>query len=149
MEIFTKSAEDTQNFGREFASKLKSLPAGRQGGVVLALVGGLGSGKTTFVQGLAKGFGISDKVISPTFIIMRSYSNPEGKNLYHIDLYRLETGIQKELNNLGIEDFLGNSQNIIVIEWADRAKDLLPKDTIWIEFEGNADEERKIHIPNT
>lgn len=139
MEIFTDSAQKTQGFGEEFARTLK-------GGEVLGLVGGLGAGKTTFVQGLAQGLKINTKIISPTFILMRSYANPEGKNLFHIDLYRLEGEIEKELTHLGVEEFWEKRDNIVVIEWADKAFDLLPKNTIWINFEGNADEKRKITV---
>lgn len=138
MEIFTTSARETQNFGEEFANNLK-------GGEVLGLVGGLGAGKTTFVQGLAKGLKIKEKIISPTFILMRSYSN-SNKKLHHIDLYRLEGEIEKELRNLDVEDFWGKGDNITVIEWAEKAFDLMPENTIWIDFQGHADEERKITI---
>lgn len=140
MEIFTKSAEETKNFGREFANSLK-------GGEILALVGGLGSGKTTFVQGLAEGLGLEDRVISPTFLLMREHKIKNSKlqiseaccrtvtNFYHIDLYRLETDIENELLNIGVTDLLGKPENLVVIEWADKVREALPRDAIWITFE--------------
>ena len=83
--------------GREIGAKLK-------GGEVLALRGDLGAGKTTFIQGLAKGLGIRKTIVSPTFIIVRRYPVSDGRQFYHVDLYRLEEGIGKELENLGLTD---------------------------------------------
>lgn len=132
MEVITKSARETTEFGRKLGSSLK-------GGKILALVGSLGAGKTTFVQGLAEGLGIKAKIISPTFILMRHYGN-----LYHLDLYRLEDNVWREVVNLGAPDFWGRQENIFVIEWAEKIKDHLPKETIWINFEQTTEEERKI-----
>lgn len=148
MEITTKSAEETQNFGKKFASQLK-------GGEILALVGDLGSGKTTFVQGLAEGLGIKDKIISPTFLLMREYKIENLKwtlhemqkieNLYHVDLYRLEDDLEQELERLGIKDVWGKSENLVVIEWADKVRAAIPENATWIKFEQEG-EMRKITI---
>ncbi len=118
--IITKSSEETQNFAAEFAKTIKP-------GEIICLYGDLGAGKTTFVQGLAKGLGIKQRIISPTFTIIREYGN-----FYHIDLYRVEN--ITDIKNLGIEELFNNPENIIVIEWAERMKDLLPKKRIEIEF---------------
>src|SRR3990167_10169634 len=99
MEIFTENANETKKFGREFSAFLK-------GGETICLSGDLGSGKTTFVQGLAKRFGI-ERIISPTFILMRTYKIDDKyqkggiKYLYHLDLYRLEGNISEQLIDLG------------------------------------------------
>lgn len=108
---------------------------------MLALVGELGAGKTTFIQGLAKSLGITSKIISPTFILMRKYDD-----LYHIDLYRLEGNLEKEVENLGFFDVLKDKENVVVIEWAEKIKNLLPKSTMWINFEIVGENERKITI---
>jgi len=113
--------------------------------VVLALSGALGSGKTTFVQGLAEGLGLGSRIISPTFILMRSY-NAKSVNLYHVDLYRLEGDIANDFENLGIADFWEKPNNIVVIEWAEKAKDLLPEKAIWINFENIDGDKRKIKL---
>ncbi len=141
MEIITKSASQTQNFGKNFGASLK-------GGEVLALTGDLGSGKTTFIQGLAAGLGIKQRIISPTFIIMRNYlpRRKAGNNFYHVDLYRLEGNLGHELDNLGITDIWNKDNTIVAIEWAEKIRDLLPSSTIWINFEQIDDETRKITI---
>lgn len=136
MEIPTKSAKETKALGKKIAANLK-------GGAILALSGELGSGKTTFVQGLAKGLGIKQRIISPTFILVRKY-DLGSKNFYHIDLYRLETGIDREVRNLGIEEIWDNPENIVAIEWAEKIKKIVPKKAIWIEFENLRGNERKI-----
>ena len=145
MEHITNSAEETKKFGKEISASLK-------GGEVLALTGDLGFGKTTFVQGLAEGLAIDVRVISPTFIIVRKYIIPltmklRGiKNFYHIDLYRLEGAIESELVNLGVKDILGKKENVVVIEWAEKAIGMYPKDTAWLIFSDMGGDKRKISV---
>lgn len=102
----------------------------------------MGSGKTTFIQGLAKGLGVKQRIISPTFILMRGY----GGRFYHIDLYRLENNVEQELRNLGIEEIWGKRENIVAIEWAEKVKGMLPKSTIWINFEDLGGDKRRMTI---
>jgi len=123
--------------GRKIASRLK-------GGEVLALVGDLGAGKTTFVQGFAQELGI-ERIVSPTFIIMRTYDvSGKIKTLYHIDLYRLEYNIKEELDNLGITSIWGNPDSVVLIEWADKAKRFLPENVQFIDFEYLDENKRRI-----
>jgi len=138
MEVLTKSAKETKALGKKIAANLKE-------GAILALTGELGSGKTTFAQGLAKGLGIKQRIISPTFILVRKY-DLESKNFYHIDLYRLETEIEREVRNLGIEEIWDDSENIVVIEWAEKIKKMIPENATWIEFKNLGENERKIKI---
>ncbi len=108
--FITNSFEETQDLGKELAKTLK-------GGELVALYGNLGGGKTTFVQGLALGLGIKRRIISPTFIIIRSYKiliNKKIKNFFHLDLYR--TGTSDDIRGLGIDEIIGNSNNIVVGE---------------------------------
>lgn len=121
------------------------MPASRRGGEVIALTGELGSGKTTFVQGLAKGLGVKGRIISPTFMIIRTYK-VGLTNFYHVDLYRLEGDLGKEIENLGLKDIWGKNENIVVIEWAEKIKKLLPSNSIWIEFNYFDDDKRKITL---
>ena len=155
MEKTTKSAKETQGFGRKIAADLISRAKNEKritGGITLALTGDLGSGKTTFVQGLAKGLGIKKRVISPTFMLMRKYNisinhQPSPiNNFYHVDLYRLEENVEKEIVNLGVKDIWSDSENIVAIEWAEKIKDIIPKDAVWIKFENVGKGKRKISI---
>ncbi len=107
-----------------------------QGGEVLGLIGELGSGKTTFVKGIAAGLGIKGRepVNSPSFVLMREY---EGKSpLYHFDAYRLTeaSGLLRLEQEIGLEDYLFG-KGVSVLEWANRIESLLPKDYLRIEFE--------------
>jgi len=122
--VITTSFEETQHAGESFAQQLK-------GGEVIALYGDLGSGKTTFVQGVAKGLGIEKHIISPTFIIMRTYTFGE-KTLYHVDLYRIEG--EKDVEGLGLRELMNDPQNIVLIEWPEKIENLLPENRIDIVF---------------
>ena len=113
--FLSRSPEETIEFGRKLASSIKR-------GTVIALTGDLGSGKTTFVKGLALGFGVQDKkeVKSPTFVIMHMYKG--SLLLYHFDLYRLNQN--QDLQDIGIEDYLCDSNAVSVIEWAERVQSI-------------------------
>ncbi len=126
--FITQSNLETKKLAKKLAKNFKSG--------VIALSGPLGAGKTTFVQGFAKGLGIKDKIISPTFVLIRQH-----EDFYHIDLYRLSN-----FDGLGLEEILSNKDNIVLIEWAEKIKDLLPKNTIWITFEMLSENKRKITL---
>lgn len=112
---------------------------------IFALTGELGAGKTIFVQGFAKGLNIKEKIISPTFVLIRQHKIASTKKvLYHIDLYRLEN--TKDLRELGLEEIWSNPNNIIIIEWAEKAQKLLPKDIIWINISKEDTQNRVITI---
>lgn len=131
--LITSSSEETKQFAANLAKKFNRG--------ILALSGELGSGKTTFVQGFAKGLGIKEKIISPTFIIIRQYPLPAGRQeLYHIDLYRVEN-----FQGLGLKEILENPNNIVLIEWAEKIKDL-PKNTKKITIEKLDSDKRLITI---
>lgn len=114
-----------------------------QGDAVLALYGGLGSGKTCFVQGIAQALGINRVVTSPTFTLVREYS--EGRRpLFHFDLYRLRDA--QEVLDIGFEDYLRRG-GFVALEWAERAWDILPPNTIRVKFETMDDPDgRLVHI---
>ncbi len=135
--FISKSNQETIQFGKKFAANLKP-------GSIVALDGDLGSGKTTFIKGLALGLGLieQDEVKSPTFAIMHMYESRVP--LYHFDLYRLET--DKEISGIGFEEFLENKEIIVCIEWAERAKNFLPPATHRLKFEVLGNDERKIEV---
>ena len=122
--VFHSPAE-TLKFAKRFAAVLKP-------GSILALSGGLGSGKTTFMKGLCSGLGVrgADEVKSPTFVLMHIY---EGRcPIYHFDLYRLDSAGEAE--GLGLEECLADQSSITCVEWAERAAGLFPKETHWLKF---------------
>jgi len=138
------SSKETMDFAKKLAKFLKK-------GQVIGLLGNLGSGKTTFIKGLAKGLGFRGRVNSPSFVILKVYSFKNFKTkrisrpslLYHFDLYRLSS--LKELEDVGYEDFISNS-GICVIEWADRAKRLLPKNYLKMQLKIKGQNSRLINL---
>lgn len=121
----------------------------------MALSGDLGSGKTTFVQGLAKELGVKGKITSPTFVLMKQYTviqNAEFRmqnvslKLIHIDCYRMKS--VEDALGIGITDYLGQPDSICVIEWPEKIKKILPKNTIWIKFKHINESSRRISISN-
>ena len=138
LQFFTSNSSQTKEAGKLLAEEiLKSKPIRRA--FVVGLVGDLGGGKTTFLQGFAKGLGIKQRVLSPTFIIMRRLNN-----FYHIDCYRIQR--PQEILSLGFKKLIANSKNIIAVEWADRIRKIMPPDTVWVEFEFLGEKKRKIVI---
>ncbi len=98
----------------------------------LALVGNLGAGKTTFVQVLATTLAIADSVTSPTFTLINEY-RAQSATLIHADLYRLNA--TEEIISLGLVDYFHAPNTWTVVEWADRAPEIFPEDTLWLQFE--------------
>ena len=142
------SSKETRSLGKDLAlSFARKSTAGRKGAIVLGLRGDLGAGKTTFVQGFLEGLGSKKRALSPTFIIMRRHALRHEKfsNIFHIDAYRLKKA--EDIAALELKDALANPKNIILIEWADRVKKLLPKGVVWLEFRhGKKKSERSIMI---
>lgn len=139
VKTLTHSAKQTAREGFKLGARIKKSKKP----IILALTGDLGSGKTTFTQGLARGLGIKDRLVSPTFILLRSYPVDSNKTLHHLDLYRLED--PSEILILGISDLWRDPRNIIVIEWAEKISELLPQNTHWIKFSGISHDEREIN----
>lgn len=111
---------------------------------IIGLIGELGSGKTAFVKGIGQCFGIKN-ITSPTFVVMKVYkieNNKKYNNLVHIDCYRFED--YKSLINIGIEDYLNNEKSLVLIEWADKIKDSLPKKTKYIKLKLGKEENERI-----
>ena len=137
-QLISHSEQNTKQIAQDLAKKIKSG--------VIALTGDLGAGKTTFTQGFAKGLGIKDKIISPTFVLIREHKILNRKGLlFHIDLYRLDEKIS--IKHLGIDELI-NSDNLVLIEWAEKLAEL-PKDTIKISIQKMGLNKRKILILNT
>ncbi len=144
---------ETENLAKQWLGDIDT----KEEAVVVALNGQLGSGKTTFVQAVARSLGVKENITSPTFVIMKKYSlwGKESinkhtdkisvghfKNLIHIDAYRLESG--DELKVLDFEEIVADPRNLVLIEWADNVKDGLPTNLKKIDFEYVSENERKI-----
>ena len=122
----TKSAAETEAIARELAREAKP-------GEVYALDGDLGTGKTVFARGFARGLGIEKTVASPTFTIVREYR--EGRlPLFHLDVYRLEN--EDELYDIGWDEYLSGG-GVCLVEWACRVPEAMPEDTKYITIEKN------------
>lgn len=131
MAIFlSESAAQTEEFGSQYAKTLKS-------GEIVLLKGEMGAGKTVFCKGVARGLGIADEVLSPTYAYMNEY---DGK-LYHFDCYRLKNGGQAE--SLGLTDYF-YADGICLIEWAENIADVLPKKCKTVLIEKTVDGKRRI-----
>ncbi len=123
MEFISRGTEYTRRVGMRLGVLLRT-------GDVVCLEGDLGSGKTTFVQGVAAGWGSANSVSSPSFVLVNQYRRPDGTRLFHLDAYRLTGG--KEAEDLDIDLMLENG--VLIIEWADRILDVLPERASMGEF---------------
>ncbi len=164
-EIITNSAEQTKKLGLEMAKKILS---GEAKGRAVCLSGDLGAGKTTFTQGLLEGLGAEGPYTSPTFNIVKEYvlknykiqdtrykkiSNLKSQisnklkiqKIYHIDAYRIES---TDMLELSWEEIVSDYSNVIIVEWAERIRDIIPADAVWMEFEWKDENERVIRIKN-
>lgn len=158
--IITKSSKETRKLGELLAGEItanqkrpslfgsfRPRPAcrcrrGREARLlIICLEGELGSGKTTFTQGLLKGLKVKGPYTSPTFVIMKKYKS----NIYHFDAYRIK---DKDILNLGWEEIVADNPpaggNIIIIEWADRIRKIIPKGAVWIKFAWVDENKRKL-----
>lgn len=135
MQVFeTNSEKETEQVGERFAASLSD-------GVVVAMYGELGSGKTAFVRGMARGMGISMRVSSPTFTIVNEYRG--DRELIHFDMYRLNSG--DELFDIGWEDYL-NRGSVCAVEWSENVEDAFYGDEIIVRFEKTSPTARRIVI---
>ncbi|HJQ15133.1 MAG TPA: tRNA (adenosine(37)-N6)-threonylcarbamoyltransferase complex ATPase subunit type 1 TsaE [Anaerolineales bacterium] len=133
MDVFSHSPEQTRRIGMRLGGALQS-------GDVICLQGDLGAGKTTFVQGIAHGWGSLDSVSSPTFIIVNVYRRGDDARLFHMDAYRLDS--TPEAEELDLDSML--SQGPLLIEWPERMNGLIPPEHLWISLEPIAQEEREM-----
>ncbi|MCH8741331.1 tRNA (adenosine(37)-N6)-threonylcarbamoyltransferase complex ATPase subunit type 1 TsaE [Patescibacteria group bacterium] len=167
----TNSPSQTKKLGEVLAKKIIQSSAKKKHAKVFGLIGDLGGGKTTFLQGFAKGLTIKEKILSPTFVIIKKYKIPRHQSsltrrrcgtqqntpapeqslmqgtarygiLYHVDCYRIQK--TQEILDLGFKKMISDQKNIVTIEWADRIRRIMPKDTTWIYFDFIDEKRRKI-----
>ncbi|MEN6623763.1 MAG: tRNA (adenosine(37)-N6)-threonylcarbamoyltransferase complex ATPase subunit type 1 TsaE [Smithella sp.] len=134
--IITCNADETFSLGHTIGEKLQS-------GDILALSGELGSGKTCFTGGIARGLGVSEnyQITSPTFTLINEY--PAKYPLFHFDVYRLND--YSDLDDLGYEEVI-SGKGIVIIEWAEKIASVIPKWAFWVNFEYIDENKRKITI---
>ena len=133
LDFFSRSPEQTRRLGARLGGVL-------QAGDVICLQGDLGAGKTTFVQGVAQGWGSLDSVSSPTFIIVNEYRRADGSRLFHMDAYRLDS--MPEAEELDLDSMLADGA--LLIEWPERIDGLVPAEHLWIQLEHVDEEEREM-----
>lgn len=146
----TISVGQTQQAARDIISNFLSTK--RSSAFVLALSGDLGTGKTHFTKGIAGFFGVTRQITSPTFVIMKRYDiateNSKSaklygiKHLYHFDAYRIAK--PRELIEIGWRAIVRDAVNLIIVEWADRVRDIIPPDAVWVEFKSYNEKERML-----
>jgi tRNA threonylcarbamoyladenosine biosynthesis protein TsaE len=138
MDFFSRSPEQTRRVGSRLGGVL-------QAGDVICLQGELGAGKTTFVQGIAQGWGSLDSVSSPTFILVNMYRRADQSQLFHMDAYRLESTTEAE--ELDLDSML--AQGALLIEWPERMNGLIPNERLWVNLEHIDEEEREMKFKAT
>jgi len=138
-QFLTKSQGQTNKLAKILAQEILKRPIKTKGALIIGLEGELGSGKTTFIKGFAKGLGIRKRLTSPTFVLMKKY-----KNLYHIDCYRIKG--YKDILALDFKEIISSPKNIVFIEWAEKIRKILPQDRIWIKFKIISNKKREIKI---
>ena len=139
----TTSYKQTQKLGEDLAKKVLRLPQDG-GATVLSLRGNLGGGKTTFLQGFAIGLGIKEKILSPTFVIMKKFKFGKNRNFYHFDCYRFDKA--EDILELGFKEIISDPKNIVAIEWPEKVKKVLPKDFLKIKFKFIDKNKREINF---
>jgi len=138
LEFVSRSPEQTRRLGAHLGTLL-------EGGDIVCLEGILGSGKTRFAQGVGRGWGVSQTLVSPSYVLIREYRRPEDPiTLYHIDLYRI--GSVDEALGLGLYELLGDESAVCVIEWAERIHSLVPSEHLWIRLEANNSTRRRLYF---
>jgi len=134
-EFFSRSPEQTRRLGIRLGKFL--LP-----GDLICLQGELGAGKTTLVQGMAQGWGSTDPVSSPTFVLVNVYRRPASGQLFHLDAYRLEGAAEAE--ELDLAGLL--LEGALVVEWPERIAPVLPADRLWAQLEYESEEHRAMRF---
>jgi tRNA threonylcarbamoyladenosine biosynthesis protein TsaE len=137
--FISTSFEETREIAENLVQKLKQ-------GAIFCLYGDLAAGKTTFAQGIGKYLGV-DRVVSPTFMIMRQYpvtNHPAIKTFFHLDLYRLDS--LEEIRAFDLEEIWSDPENLLVIEWPEKLKNFLPKKRFDVHLKAKSENEREIIV---
>ena len=145
MEYASRSEEETQKIAADLAASL--IEKGQGDPIVIALEGELGAGKTVFAKGFSRALGVEEEIKSPTFVLMKTYQivhHDPYRFLFHLDCYRLRD--EEDLVSLGIEEIMNQKGNVILIEWSDRVKKVLPSKKMTVHIDHVTEQNRNIHI---
>lgn len=142
MKVVSDSSKKTKELGRLLAKEILKEHSSQP--VVIGLEGNLGSGKTTFIQGFARGLSIKNRITSPTFVIFRSYKlrATSCELFFHMDAYRIKK--LSELEPIAFKEIISVPKSILLIEWAEKIKKALPRKMIWLEFKHGRKENERI-----
>jgi tRNA threonylcarbamoyladenosine biosynthesis protein TsaE len=139
--MITHSPAETEALAAKFATRLRP-------GMVVALHGELGAGKTVFARGVARGLGIGEPVTSPTFTLVQEYELPKARRgirrLCHLDLYRINN--YDAASSFGVDEYLGADDAVLLVEWPERLGNLLPKGTRHVHLAHRGEEEREVEF---
>ncbi|MBI2012872.1 MAG: tRNA (adenosine(37)-N6)-threonylcarbamoyltransferase complex ATPase subunit type 1 TsaE [Candidatus Colwellbacteria bacterium] len=144
VEFSSQNPRETGDLAKSLAQEILKTEPGKKA-LVIGFIGELGSGKTTFIKALIRMMGTKSRIVSPTFIFSRPYklARKPISTAWHFDLYRLGSG--KEVKAIGLKEAISNPQNLVLVEWADKTKQVLPEETIWIVLRhGKKQNERHI-----
>lgn len=146
--LVTKSPQETKKIANIIIKSLLERQQ-KRGANIVGFSGELGAGKTTIIQGIGRSLGIKEKIQSPTFVLMKTYKlrrrkNVPWQNLVHIDSYRLEK--KREVAVFGLNNIFRKPENLVLIEWAEKIKSILPKNTFWVELKHSGKTHRHILI---
>lgn len=136
--FITKNSKGTRRLGEFLAKEIFNSQKKLSDTVIIELIGDLGTGKTTFLQGFAKGLGIKEKILSPTFVLMKKFNISSRKRIlkkatfWHIDCYRLKD--HRDIKDFGGNEIFSAPGNIIAVEWPKKIAKILPPSTIKLRF---------------
>lgn len=142
MKIISNSEKETKEIAKKLVIKILNFKK-HKGAVVLGLSGDLGTGKTIFTKNFAKALGVKETVKSPTFNIMKRYKAGDYF-LYHLDVYRINN--PKDILDLGWREIIDDSENIVIVEWAEKVRKILPKGHFWLKLSHLKEGSRGIDI---
>ena len=137
LDLTTHSPVQTYQLGQQLGAMIRE-------GDLICLSGELGAGKTTLASGIGNGWGAQEIVNSPTFVFVNEYSNTRGRRLYHIDAYRLRDAADSQ--SIALDDILNDPDGAVMIEWAERIKEVLPDDYLQIDLTAPDDHSRRVRI---
>jgi tRNA threonylcarbamoyladenosine biosynthesis protein TsaE len=142
MKKISRSLKDTAHIAEEVLKKIKKMRS--SGARVITLQGDLGAGKTAFAKLFLKSLGVKKRIVSPTFVLLKRYPLTKKENAYHMDAYRIKK--IEECDALGLKEIFADTHALILIEWPERIKKIIPKKKFTIRFtHGKKENERSIH----